>query len=243
MTLRHPVRLLVEGATDEVVAFLLLQRARLPLGHLTIEPVGGRARLASTLASLSAGDEAVAVLMDSEGRRPADVRAEVERLAGDRKVVLFLAEPNLEAWLLGDEDAATEFDRVERAVEAVAPNAEVTSRMSVLEQLASCVQVERAAGRIPALRTFLLGMADLLGAPRPHVIEGAGRTPDAELLASLMRELPPDEVAWRVSDGSTFTAGQLVREIEARTDLGRIFGSDLLRVARDLLARRARKPA
>ncbi len=75
---------------------------------------------------------------------------------------------------------------------------------------------------------------------------GPGDRPDPTLsrdtIATLLRELPPEHVAWRTEAQTSFTSRELAAEVEGGSDLGRQYGSDLLRVCRDLLARKATAP-
>lgn len=61
-----------------------------------------------------------------------------------------------------------------------------------------------------------------------------------EAVARLLRELPPDTVAWRTTSGS-YTAEALAAEVESGTDVGRQYAADIVRVCRDLLGRQARR--
>ena len=62
-----------------------------------------------------------------------------------------------------------------------------------------------------------------------------------EIMASMLDELPPDERVQRFTNGEQYNARQMAAEIRAGTDVGRTYASDLLRISRDLLARRARR--
>lgn len=60
-------------------------------------------------------------------------------------------------------------------------------------------------------------------------------------LIQLLQELPPDQVVLTLLDGSPpRTAAMIIFELENDTDLGRQYATDLLRVVRDLLSRKAR---
>jgi len=62
-----------------------------------------------------------------------------------------------------------------------------------------------------------------------------------DAIANLVREVAGDEIIFRTLEGRSYTAREIAENIEAGTALGHAYGSDLLRVARDLLARSARK--
>lgn len=61
-----------------------------------------------------------------------------------------------------------------------------------------------------------------------------------EVFAGLVREVvPATTILWRTSEGYSFTAKQLLEEIENGSEIGRQYAADLLRVARDFLKRQA----
>lgn len=57
---------------------------------------------------------------------------------------------------------------------------------------------------------------------------------------ALLRELPSHTIVWRTT-GKSFTAEELIKEIELGTETGLQYASDLLRIARDFLSRKAKK--
>lgn len=59
-----------------------------------------------------------------------------------------------------------------------------------------------------------------------------------DALIQLLSEVPADTIVFRPLDGlGGRSAGQMIQEIKTDTELGRQYGSDLLRVARDFLKR------
>jgi hypothetical protein len=230
------VYLFVEGQSDKDVVFPLLLRAGLPLDRLEICPrLGGRWQIPEH--ETDPGSTNVA-LVDTDGEEIEAVRQRVANTAGLGLLRVFCAVPNIEAWLAADEETARSLAQFK---------ARLPGRLSedrVLPVLASCLDVDRAAGRMPSLREFLVGMSELLdGGLTGRFAASAGRTMSREVIAGLVREVPADEVVWRTMDGTSFTSRQLVDEIEAGTELGRQYAADLLRISRDLLKRKARRPA
>ena len=61
-----------------------------------------------------------------------------------------------------------------------------------------------------------------------------------EIVTNLLQELDPEIIAWRPISGAPLTAKQLIEEVNSSTDLGLQYSSDLLRVSRDLLQRKAK---
>jgi hypothetical protein len=102
------------------------------------------------------------------------------------------------------------------------------------------MNVERASARSPSLRTFLIGLGDLLGVPMRVASESVGRSLSRNVLSSLLAEvLPSDTVVWRTTDGGVYTAGDLRHHMEQGDEIGQQYASDLLRVSRDFLRRAA----
>jgi len=67
------------------------------------------------------------------------------------------------------------------------------------------------------------------------------RNTSQNLFANLIREIAPaDTVMWRTTSDS-FTAGELCQHIEQGTETGQQYSSDVLRVARDFLKRKANR--
>lgn len=63
-----------------------------------------------------------------------------------------------------------------------------------------------------------------------------------ETVIELLKEVPPDTIMLRLLDGKPpRTAAMLIQLIEDRDEIGLQYASDVLRVARDLIARQATK--
>jgi hypothetical protein len=73
-------------------------------------------------------------------------------------------------------------------------------------------------------------------------VESAERTISRDAIAGLVREMMPgDVVAWKTSNGHTYTADDISREVEQGSDVGHQYARDVLRVAIDFLQRQARR--
>ena len=229
------VCLFVEGPSDRDVVFALLLRVGLPLERLEIRVMDGGWRLLEIEAD--PGVTCVA-LVDTDGEAHDAVRDRVAAKAGPGLSRVFCAVPNIEAWLAPDEETARRLEQFGARLPSL------PSKNAVLSVLASCLDVDRAASRMPSLREFLVGMSELLGGGLANrFAASAGRTLSREIIAGLVREVPAEEVVWRTMEGTSFTSRQLVAEIEAGTELGRQYAADLLRISRDFLKRKARRPA
>jgi hypothetical protein len=228
--------LLVEGPKDATIVWILLDRARMPLDDLTIMPCGGRQEVVRRAHAAGHTAEKVAVLVDADAWPASEAVAALQVEIANPAITGFVAVPNTEAWVLGNPDLARELAHTRELWPALSTSPE-------LDVLASSVPIDRAAAADPSLRRFLSGMAGLLGQRADRWVETPGRHISREIVANLLREVSPTEVVWRMSDGSVLTADQLVRELEAGTDLGRQYASDLLRVARDFIRRKSQRPS
>lgn len=62
-----------------------------------------------------------------------------------------------------------------------------------------------------------------------------------EVFYRLFSEIPPEQIMWRLSTGQTFTASEMAAECRNKTDLGKEYMSDALRITRDLIRRQVNK--
>lgn len=58
------------------------------------------------------------------------------------------------------------------------------------------------------------------------------------ILIALLQDIHPDTVVFRSSN--IYTAADMIHELEMNTNTGKQWGSDFLRVCRDMLARKSR---
>lgn len=228
------VTLLVEGQTDETAVWMLLDRAQVPLDELEIRPCQGKDRVVLTARDWRPETGTLAVLVDADEQAPDAAIASLRGSIGSQDVAVFVAVPSIEYWVVGDPAVARALREERTRPRPAAPE-------SKLELLASTIDLERAAALNPSLRDFLSGMQALLGSPVTRWDASPGRKLSREIVAGLLQDLPIDEVAWRTSDGESYTARKLILEVESGSEVGRQYASDLLRVARDLIKRQARK--
>jgi hypothetical protein len=249
---RFELQLLVEGPTDVVIVTHLLRAARLA-ERVGVSAVGGTwtpALFASCIEGALA--KRFAILVDVDARSIPDAIAAIRERTGSSDVEVFGAVPTAEAWLFADEEAARHAAATlgSESLLARLPLPEEISRPKDLAHQAfggvpnwaflENIDVARAMGRSASLRSFIEGLYRLLGEPLNKLAYGGSRSFSRDVLSSLLGEIAPaDSVAWRTADGASFTAEQLRREIESGSELGQQYASDLLRVARDMLARQA----
>lgn len=257
----------VEGQTDAVWVNVLLHRAfpRTDL-RIAVIPSGGKSaalkaftraeeapspiRLADQIINVALVDADISSLPDA--RRELAERYKLQELS--RRV--FFAVPSLEAWLFADIQAAKKqlnsqavpaLDRVQFSDEIPAPKRLATKAFGGREQtfragqqIIESMDLERAQTRSPSLREFLAGIAKLLGDDRYQAVPDAERLIGRRLIGQLVSETnPSSRVLYKTLSGERLTAGRLADEISQGTPIARQYAADLLRVARELLAREA----
>jgi hypothetical protein len=196
-------------------------------------------------------------LLDADAPTVAEARARA-RLGAETLVDrIFFAIPSIEAWLLADPFAAlrnslsTSADLIQR----LGPPDEMAFPREVLKHLFECDKWGRpraaekiirdtdyriAATRSPSLRAFLTGVGELIGEKKYEGIPDGYAAFGPRVFASLIGEFSPqDKIVYRTLNGKQLTAAQLMREINEGSSLGQHYVSDLLRIARNILARDA----
>lgn len=258
---------LVEGQTDAVWVNLLLHRAFLRTDlRIAVIPSGGKSAVLKAFARAEAApsrtrlaDQTINVaLVDADISSLPDARRELAEKYKLREFSsrVFFAVPELEAWLFADIQAAKKqinnravpaLDRVQFSDEIPAPKRLATSAFGSREQtfraglqIIESMDLERAQTRSPSLREFLAGIAKLLGDDRYQAVPDAERLIGRRLIGQLVSETnPSSRVLYKTLSGDRLTAGRLADEISQGTPIARQYAADLLRVARELLAREA----
>jgi hypothetical protein len=255
MSPQERVTLLVEGPYDQMLVGWILEAAGLPTARLGVVVARGKTGARRYVEALpeDVAAESVAVLIDLDEGSVPDAQARAREQLGDPPVVVFCAVPTIEAWLFADDRLAEEQCARDEEAMAILRRIPMPEEIPSPKELARAVfglpehcawlrkmNVERASARSPSLRTFLVGIGDLLGVPVRVASESVGRSLSRSVLASLLAEvLPAATVVWRTTDGEAYTAADLRHHIEIGDEVGQQYASDLLRVARDFLRRSA----
>jgi len=248
--------LVVEGAADARIVEGVLAAAGFPVERVHIVVGLGRygaARMAEEIAQ--GAQEHCAVLVDLDERSVPDAQARAREQLGAPPFDIFCAVPSIEAWLFADHEAAQAYASPDEDVQRIVRRLPLPEEIPDPKQLARYVfgpsskwgfihqiDIGRAAARSPSLRIFLEGMGRLLGVPTPPLMEGVARHFSRDIIAGLVREVPADTVVWRTLSGDEYTADELRRLIEEGDEVGRQYASDLLRISRDFLLRKANRP-
>lgn len=246
--------LIVEGPTDEQIVQWLLEAAGYPLERVQILIARGKRQAAGAAVRLAGfNPDRVAVLVDLDESNVPDAQERARQQLGNPPAKVFCAVPTAEAWLFADDNAALAAggggQELRRTLERSLPEDLPDPKQLALAALGPSwkwsflrqIDVGRAAARSPSLRVFLDGLGQLLGIPpAQRMLAGVAHNLSRDIVAGLIREVSPAEaVIWRTSDGSSYTAADLQRHIEAGDDIGRQYATDLLRISRDFLRRAA----
>ncbi|MEE4455296.1 hypothetical protein [Novosphingobium resinovorum] len=171
-------------------------------------------------------------------------------------IVFCPAIPTVDAWLFAD--SAAFFNAVGSKADAFLGRMPLPEQLPypkflkstmlrdqrTLEQLLTSINISIAGSRSPSLKHFINAARrhsnlDPLSFEQP--IDAYGQL-NREVLRNLISEVYPSEkTLFRSASGNIITAEQMMQEITDGTELGREYSSDILRVARDLLARQAQK--
>ncbi|NCE87667.1 DUF4276 family protein [Pseudomonas sp. Q1] len=246
----------VEGRTDaEIVKNILSVLALKPFPSIVI--CNGKMELIERIKSLKNNSHKKYIaLIDADEPSVPDSRAEAERQLGNPQIPVFCAVPTIEAWLFADEKIAAKIARGETASNVIKrmplPESipypkylaskllritKYTNDYSFLQE----INIFTAAARSPSLRNFLAGIYDVLNMPSSLPYKSISSNLNREIFSTLLREIPGDSVAWKTLSGETYSAADLAKNIGEGTDIGKQYITELLRVARDLMSRKAKK--
>jgi len=244
-----------EGSTDKEIIKSILKAANFGSKGISVEIMGSKQKVKQMVYSLPPDvNQKVAALVDADIGNIPDSRAYANEQLGNPHFPVFCAVPEIEAWLFADDKLALQLARNDRAKNKI-NRLSVPESISYPKQVAKDVfgkllsytdfenmDIERAMARSASLRDFLIGISEILHTSLPQVKTVSTHSLSRDIFASLIKEIiPSNSVVWKTSDGNLFTAQELSKEIEEGSDLGKQYISDVLRIARDMLSRKAKR--
>ena len=163
--------------------------------------------------------------------------------------------PQIEAWLLADELALLKAapESASKIVSKLpSPETIPYPKMvchyllrdnSQLQSLFACIDLKRAAVRCPSLANFLVSVELCAGKTITFDLPKiASHQIDRDIIRSLISEIYPSSMSiFKASSGDTISAEQMMHEIASGSALGGEYATTMLRVARDFLARQAKR--
>lgn len=257
----NKLQLVVEGHFDKKLASNFLSLAGIPLDRIDFIVANGPLNVKNQVAKLRKGkpNSKVAILIDLDSNdnfEPEKKVASKYNIDLDSAAV-FTAIPTIESWLFADIEAAKKkVKNKKRADELLSriplpddipyPKFLATRLFNFKEEFLFAdgdIDLDIAASRSPSLRKFISGIGELLNV-EPNVnwekeyVRSAGR----DIFSKLVDEvISSDSIIYKTLDGKKISAGEMSRNIHNGTDLGLRYSVEVLRIARDLLSREARK--
>lgn len=246
----------VEGEVDSVVVGHLLHAAKLSK-NVRIEVCDGKVAIARRIAKLEDSvDRKSIALVDADELSVADSRNFAEEQLGHPSIPVFCAVPNIEAWLFADDSLAASVAKNAHAARTL-ERTPLPESIPHPKQLASYVfqknasdggpysflsrvDISRATARSPSLRAFLTGVAEALGENVEFRLASFTRTVSRDAFSTLLRELPSDTIAWKTMNGTAIRADELAKAISEGSEIGKQYVTEVLRIARDIVARRSK---
>lgn len=256
----HRTIVYVEGKTDQIVVELLLEHLKYP-GTFEVIPLGSvetvrkvlHANDASSLANPTAlSNVTVIALIDADELSIADAVAHARKRLGNPNASVFCAVPTIESWLLADPELvlmhahkSTSSRSIERIISPDALEDPKRSARQIFGLDKSArpyffrnVNLNTAMARSASLSAFVEGMVAALGGAGDIATTSIGSQINRTVFSNLLRELPANTVGWRTMNGE-YSANELADRILHGDPIGFQYLTELLRLARDILAARA----
>jgi hypothetical protein len=253
---KEKLLILVEADSDRIIVEDILRKVESVGERVGVIACGGKQNVAERFAFLREHGQRVAALVDADQVSVADsielARIQLRAECGP----VFCAVPTIEAWLFADPQVAKRYasSTLARQTAERLPLPELIpypkyvarqifrGRASVYPAgIASEIDLTVAAGRSPSFAAFLGGIFDELGIKSEIRAESLSASVSRDAISSIVRELPASSLVWKTVDGKALNASDLAIEISEGTAVGMQYSTELLRVARDLIVRSARK--
>ncbi|WP_368084818.1 hypothetical protein [Vibrio splendidus] len=259
--LSNRLTIIVEGEFDRKVAYSFLRAAGIPMDRLEFYTAGGSREIKKLIEKLeySGISEPVVVLMDLDDSSNYESEKRLKEKYGLNKCFLnvFPAIPTIEAWLFADIEAARKKAKNKKRADELLSRIPMPDEIPYPRHLAvnlfalnekfelinDDVDIKIAMSRSPSLRKFIIGVATLLNFELNfNWEEEYARTSGRDVFSKLVDEIIPAEtVIYRTLNGDKVTASEMSRHIQEGSQVGLRYSVELLRVARDFLAREARR--
>ncbi len=250
------IQLFVESQNAVQIVTWILEAAQYPLERIKIEQITGKKNLKDFLKGLPSDiTGSCAVLVNSNAKSVPDAVAGAKKRLNNPPVEVFSAVPEVEAWLFADYDTAEAHVKTQWGHELlpVLPlpediqtpkiHAEKTFGKNVNSwKFLKEINIDTATARSPSLRYLLKGIEQMLATQPTPPLRSISRSISRDTFSGLIKEvIPANTIIWRTATGELFTADELRKQIEEGTEVGQQYASDVLRVARDFLKRKANR--
>lgn len=256
MALRDEFTVFLEGRTDEWMVKRIFSAAGFYESRkINFIAIASKKAMAKALAPIQQHEaRSYVALIDADVASVADSRELARQQLGHPHVEVFCAVPTIEAWMFADPEMPYSLARSAAAKDTI-------SRLPLPEEIPHPKQLavylfgnafsskikydipfnlSLAMARSPSLRIFTEGIGNILGIRVDHDFPTQRMSDTRNVVATLLRELPSEQVAWVTMSGEPINAGTLASAISDGLPIGNQYATELLRVARDLISRQAK---
>ncbi len=256
--MKNKLILIVEGKSDKIIIESIFKAVGLSDKFVSVLISEGKHNMKDYLSNIPASNNTiVGILMDLDIINLPDAKNYIETKQeeyGD--VEVFFAVPEIEAWLFADDELAIKNGKSKSAqiiLERLPLPDEIPhpkqSAYNLLKNYKSPhflenINISKATARSSSLYNFLSRVGEILKTSIKELETPISKNLDRRVFINLLNEhIPSNKIIFKASDGSTYRVIDMIKHIKNETEVGKEYTSDLLRIARDLLIRKANAPA
>jgi len=257
-TLEDKILLIVEGHTDLDIVKNIFNEALIPSERINFMVANGMLQIPEIIKLNRNVYSEIVVLVDLDinNNYESEHVARLEINSEEYKYHVFTAVPSIESWLFSDIDNAYLKSKGTERTKEILSRLPMPDDIPYPRQLANNVfgknnfrnvlngfNIHAAASRSPSFRKFVLGISDILCLEanvkwEDEYVRTAGRDVFAKLVDEV---IPPESIVYKTLDGEKITAKAMSNHIMNGTKVGMEYSVDVLRIARDMLARKANR--
>lgn len=247
--------ILVEGRSDKaIVEHLVNAIGEDARARTVIKACDGKGSVRRLYHKYMRDHQNVVALVDADEPSVPDAEAWARDFFETTNTNVFCVVPTIEAWVFADKDLALKhalqsdharstisrlvtpesLSNVKYLINQVFDRAVIKSNFPFLKE----INIGRAVASSSSMYRFLRGVEMTLGREWPFVEQQLSDSLNRKVFANLLREVPGKTIGWKTLTGE-YTAEQLGDLILKGDEVGLRYVTDLLRLARDILAARA----
>lgn len=258
-TMNNLATIIVEGPTDAEIVRNIIRLAGYDQSKINIFVLMGALNLLQVLDSeeIRHNDNVIVLLdLDVGSIYESKFIARAKSKIKNNKIPVCTATPSIESWLFADKvnlkRLIKETGKAEAIYDRLPMPEDITYPKQVLRNLLgdnynidlimSGMDISLSASHSSSLRNFLKELSIKLGEPRVKWEESYVRSAGRDVFSKLVNEIvEPNKVIYRSLDGTKITAREMSLHIRDGSDIGVRYSVEVLRMARDLLARESSK--
>ncbi|WP_076411727.1 DUF4276 family protein [Shewanella sp. UCD-KL12] len=253
--MNNSTTIIVEGSTDVKIVKNIITLAGYDQSKVNIFVLMGKLNLLKVLDSeeIRHNDNVIVLLdLDVGSIYESKFIARTKSKINNSKIPVCTATPSIESWLFADDinlkTLIKETDKAEAIYDRLPMPEDITYPKQVLRNLLgskynidmimSGMDINLSASRSSSLRNFLKELSIKLGEPKVEWEESYVRSAGRDVFSKLVNEIiDPNKVIYKSLDGNKITAREMSLHIRDGSDIGVRYSVEVLRMARDLLAR------